>query len=138
MTAGWLTSRSTVARSSPGREGRIKITGGIRGHAGGVDRLHPAMCSHMWCPGGLEALYRQGIDFGPPILEFRVSPGGRQPGDTELLFDCYRDAEQWPPLAFSERRVRGSSGAARSIGKARNGAGARETQGPRQMTLSSA
>jgi hypothetical protein len=33
---------------------------------------------------------------------------------------------------------RGAFGAARSIGKARNGAGARETQGPRQMTLSSA
>jgi hypothetical protein len=33
---------------------------------------------------------------------------------------------------------RGAFGAARSIGKARNGAGARETHGPRQMTLSSA
>jgi hypothetical protein len=38
-------------RSSPGREGRIKSRVGSGGHAGGVDRLHPAMCSHMWKPG---------------------------------------------------------------------------------------
>ena len=32
-------------------KGALKSRVGSGGHAGGVDRLHPAMCSHMWKPG---------------------------------------------------------------------------------------
>jgi hypothetical protein len=38
-------------------------------------------------------------------LNFRVTPGGRQAGDTELLLNRHRQAEQWAALAFGESGV---------------------------------
>jgi hypothetical protein len=72
-----------------------------------------------YAPGDLLKLYIYGylnrVRSSRRLEAETPSPGGRQPGDTELLLDCYRDAEQWQPLAFSERRVGGSSGSACSV-----------------------
>ena len=51
--------------------GKRKSRVGSGGHAGGVDRLHPAMRSHMW-----KAATRPGIGSSPdsPVEEARFEP----------------------------------------------------------------
>ena len=65
--------------------------------------------------GRLQPLHRERIGVRPPILEFRMPPGGRQAGDVELLLDGHRQPEQRAPLAARKRGVGGIGGSARPV-----------------------
>ena len=59
--------------------------------------------------GRFGPLHHQGVGVRPPILEFRMSPGGRQAGDVERLLDGHRQPEQRPVLAARKRRIGGGA-----------------------------